>query len=145
MPSVYMANTFMFSGQKAVKKPSKSCKWRAFVMRGGIGLDQFECGIDDLLDRDAIETRMMSLGTYASIAPSARDIVMQHAVRRLPRRVLRIGQGIQIDDRRPECRGNVNRPTVVRDQHFGMLDQRGKLTQFECAGEIHGHPVRAAG
>ena len=87
---------------------------------------------------------MMSFGAYAAITPSARYVVMQNDMRRLPRGMLRIRQRIQVDNRGTERRRYMHRPTVVRYQHLRAIDQGCQLAEFERACEIDGHAVYPA-
>ena len=77
----------------------------------------------------------MPLGADALVAVLAGHVVVEHPVGHLPGRVLRIGQGVEIDDRRADRRGDVDRPGVVRDQERGHGEERRQLGQVKLAGQ----------
>ena len=77
----------------------------------------------------------MSFGADAFIAIFARNIVKQQAMGHLPGSVLRVGEGVEIDNRSANGSGNVNRTRIVRNQHRSHRNQGGKFAQCEATGE----------
>ena len=65
----------------------------------------------------AAQTKMVARGADALEAILARHLVIQHAMRRLPRGVLRIGECIKIDDRSAQRRRHMDRSRVVGQEH----------------------------
>jgi len=92
---------------------------------------------DDVIDAHAEQARMPRLIAHAAITVAARHIDVQHAVRHAPRRVLRVGQRVQVDDRRAERGREMHGAAVVRQQQVGRFDQRAELAERQRAGERH--------
>lgn len=87
----------------------------------------------------------MPLRTDAFQAKPAWHIVEQQPVFDLPWRVLRVGQRVQVDQRRAERGGDVGRPGVVRYHHRSERDRRAaggadgadQRRFFGAAGQDH--------
>lgn len=78
---------------------------------------------------------MARLVAHAAIAIAARHVGIQRAMRHAPRRVLRVGQRIEIDDRRAERGREMDGAAVVRQQQLGRLDQRAEFAKRQHAGK----------
>ena len=110
---------------------------KAWVLRSKGGcIHEFNDGLDDSTRRDAAEAAMMQHGANALEAVLAVHVVIQGAMRNIPRRVLWIGQCIEVDDRRTDRRRDMYRAGVVRQQQRSLGYDRGKLRQVQssCRG-----------
>src|SRR4051794_13901506 len=111
MPSVYIARTPGSGDQPRL------VRWRRFETRpahrlaaqpAGLGEDG-PYGLDDLFRLDQPEAPVVLLGADAPVAVLARHVVIEHAMGDLPRRMLRIGERVEVDDGGADRRGDVHR------------------------------------
>ena len=78
---------------------------------------------------------VVPLGADALVAVLAGNVVVEHPIGHSPRGVLGIGQGVEIDDGRPDSGSNVDRPRVVRDQERSHGKERRELAQVKLTGK----------
>ena len=78
-------------------------------------VQQAEDGGHHPLGLDTGQTSVMSLWTNALVTVAARHVLEQHPTFHLPRRVLRIGQRVHINHRRPERGRDVRGAGIVGD------------------------------
>src|SRR5690349_4524291 len=79
---------------------------------------------------------MMALRTDALVAVAAVDIMKEHAARYLPWRVLRIGEGIEIDDGCSDRGREMGGTSVVADDKCAGVDQGCQLAKRQGIGQI---------
>src|SRR5690606_15026964 len=106
--------------------------------------EQFEGGGHDLAGFDAPEAGMVAFGTHAAEAVPAWHVVHNNAIRYTPGRVLRVGERVDIDDRRAYGGREMHRPGVVRKEQRRAGEHSRKRRDVEPASERDGRGARFA-
>src|SRR5262249_30881749 len=78
--------------------------------------EKFAGGGDNGFRSHQPQAIVMSLGTNTLVAILAGHIVEENTVGNTPRRVLRVGEGVKINNRRVHGRSDMDRPRVVGNQ-----------------------------